>query len=204
MRRTWGFLTVGLLFLATACSIEIEIPIRSKTTPSSSFKAATPTTFKAATPTTPIPVSPATVTDACPFIAVGELAQIIGTSAEIRAQEQPADVEGTEKRYSCLYEDIHQSPDGAPRLHITVAPEIGAESVTAVDNTMKAFCREPITTVGGVGDKTAHCEQDKDFTRAIVVVGKRSNGQVRLALVDLPKNRADVYEAIAKLLAERL
>jgi len=196
MRRTWGFLAVGLLFSATACSIEVEIPVRSQTAPTSSHKAATPTK--------PIPASPATVTDACPFIAVGELAQILGTSAEIQAKEQPADVEGTEKRYSCLYEDIHQSPDGAPRLHITVAPEIGADSTAAVDNTAKAFCREPITTVGGVGDKTVHCEHGQDFTRAYVAVGKLSNGQVRLALVDLPKYRADVYETIAKLLAERL
>lgn len=196
MRRTWGFLAVGLLFLATACSVEIVIPIRSQTTPTSSYKAPTPTT--------PIPASPATVTDACPFIAVGELAQILGTSAEIEAREQPADVEGTEKRYSCIYEDIHQSIDDAPRLHITVAPEIGADSTAAVDNTAKAFCREPITTVGGVGDKTVHCEHGTDFTRAYIVVGKLSEGQVRLAFVDLRKSRADVYEAIAKLLAERL
>ncbi|OXM46208.1 hypothetical protein [Amycolatopsis alba] len=113
-------------------------------------------------------------------------------------------MEGTEKRYSCLYEDIHQSPDGAPRLHITVAPEIGADSTAAVDNTAKAFCREPITTVGGVGDRTVHCEHGQDSTRAYVAVDKLSNGQVRLALVDLPKYRADVYETIAKLLAERL
>jgi hypothetical protein len=153
MKRTWGFLAVGLLFSVTACSFSITVPHRPPPPPHGS-----------AVSRTPPPVSPDLVLDACPFLAVGEVAH----------------------------------------LQIVIPLKPDSTSVAFVDETAKASCREPFTTIGGVGDKTMYCESGKDPAKAVLLVGKLSRGEVRLAVLELAKTQPDAYEKIAKLLARRL
>ncbi|WP_181773103.1 hypothetical protein [Amycolatopsis pittospori] len=195
MRRTWGFLAVGLLFSVTACTVTITVPARSPE----------PAPYETTLPSTPLPASPAVVLDACPFLAVDELAWITGLSTEIRPLEQEAHVDGPqEDRYGCLYENSAQSSALAPHLQIVVPPKGGATVIAVVDDTAKAGCREPITAIAGVGDKAVYCESAKDPAKVIVTVGKLSHGEARLAVLDIVKIRPDAYETVAKLLAERL
>ncbi|WP_410658533.1 hypothetical protein [Amycolatopsis sp. lyj-112] len=196
MRRTWGFLAVGLLFSVTACSITVTVPVRSR--------APEPYPYETTVPSTPLPASPPLILDACPFLAVSELAWFTGLSAESKPLEQEAHVGGpTEKRYGCLYESAQQTAAAAPHLQIVV-PKGSTTSVAFVDATAKANCREPITALDGVGDKTVYCESGKDPAKTVLVVGKLSRGEVRLAVLDIAKTRTESYQAIAKLLAERL
>lgn len=195
MKRTWGFLVVGLLFPVTACTVTITLPARSPA----------PAPYETTVPTTPLPASPALVLDACPFLAVAEVAQFTGISAEIKPLEQEAHVGGAvEKRYGCLYENADQTAALAPHLQIVIPLKPASTSVAFVDETAKTSCREPSTVVGGVGDKTMYCESGKDPAKAVLLVGKLSRGEVRLAVLDIVKTRPETYETIAKLLAQRL
>ncbi|WP_037315444.1 hypothetical protein [Amycolatopsis orientalis] len=195
MKRTWGFLVFGLLFSVTACSITITLPGRSPS----------PAPYGTTVPSTPLPASPALVLDACPFLAVAEVARLTGISGEIKPLEQSAHVGGpVEKRYGCLYENAVQPAGLAPHLQIVIPLKPDSTSVAFVDETAKASCREPFTVIGGVGDKTMYCESGKDPAKAVLLVGKLSRGEVRLAVLDIVKARPDAYERIAKLLARRL
>lgn len=197
MRRTWGFLAVGLLFSATACSVTITVPVRSP--------APKPYPYETTVPSTPLPASPPLVLDACPFLTVAELAWFTGLSDESKPLEQEAHVGGpTEKRFGCLYENARQSAAAAPHLQIVIPAKSSMTSVAFVDDTAKASCREPITAIDGVGDKTVYCESGKDPAKTVLLVGKLSQGEVRLAVLDIAKTRTEAYQAIAKLLAERL
>jgi hypothetical protein len=65
-------------------------------------------------------------------------------------------------------------------------------------------CSGAVTSMSGIGEGAYYCDlKDIDGT-AMVVTGKRSHGQNRLAIVYLLKHREEVYSSLARTLADRL
>jgi hypothetical protein len=147
-------------------------------------------------------VSPAKVKAACPFLGTGELQVLLGTSEDLVATEQPADptyVPDTE--FECRYEGKYRTP-WVLSLWIVAATR-NYVPVRSVENA-KRDCRGPVTTLPGIGEAAIRCELAAAEGQALVMTGKRSHGQNRTATVYMVTNRADVYTALAKTLADRL
>ncbi|WP_146044301.1 hypothetical protein [Amycolatopsis sp. BJA-103] len=193
MRRTWGLLSVGTLLFLTACSGE-PAPAPPPAPPSTSASKATSTT-----PTTPPPpASPAKITAACPFLPLTEVQQIMGdTIYGSKEGQQEAAVKEKDgiTDYACHY----NRSDG---FYLSVVAEQGW-SVPSMAAETKKECTKPPTPLPDIGETAWFCD-GKD-QRVTTVVYKRAHGQIRVALVDISgPTRSDVYETIAKRLAERL
>ncbi len=194
MKRTWGLLFVGMLFFVTSCSGEpAPPPSPSAPRPTSVSKPAS------TTPTTPPPpASPATIREACPFLPLTEVHQIMGT-AQLGQKGGQREAEVKEEdgitRYECQY-------NGVNGLYLYVVPE-KEQSVPSMVTQTKKQCVKPPTMLPGIGDAAWYCEVEGDFMSTVVY--KRGHGQIRFALVYLiGETRSDVYKTMAERLAERL
>jgi hypothetical protein len=178
-------------------------PATTTTAATTARPATTPaTTTKPAAPSfTPL-VSPVTVTAACPFLGPGELQELLGTSEDFIALEQPPDpayARGTEFR--CRYEGKYVTP-WVLDLWI-VASTRSYTPARAIENS-KRDCRGPVTSLPGIGEGAIYCDLAAAEGDALVMTGKRSHGQNRTVTLYLLEHRAEVYAALAKKLADRL
>ncbi|MEV4052329.1 hypothetical protein AB0J55_14200 [Amycolatopsis sp. NPDC049688] len=169
--------------------------------------AASPTTAKPATssakppPFTP-PASPAKITAACPFLGPAELQELLQTSEDLMATEQPPDrtyVEGTE--FQCRYEGKYVHPWLLDLWIIAAADSY--RPAKALEN-YKKDCSGPATAVSGAGEGAYFCDRTGTDDVEMVITGKRSQGQNRLAIAYVVKHRSDVYTRLATTLAARL
>ncbi|MBB5854328.1 hypothetical protein ACFQ05_13540 [Amycolatopsis umgeniensis] len=111
--------------------------------------------------------------------------------------QQEAEVEEEDGiiKYACLY-------NGVNGLYLHVFPE-KERSVPSMVTQTKKLCVKPPTMLPGIGDAAWYCEVEGDFMSTMVY--KRGHGQIRFAWVYLiGETRSDVYETMAKRLAERL
>jgi hypothetical protein len=206
MGRFGAALAAVLVLTCTAACSAPATPAAPSTPPKTTTTArpaTTPatTTKPTAPPFTPL-VSPAKVTAACPFLGTGELRELIGTSEDLIATEQPPDptyVPGTE--FQCRYEGKYRTP-WLLDLWI-VASARSYNPAKAIENS-KRDCRGPVTSPPGIGEGAIYCELAAADGDALVMTGKRSHGQNRTVTVYLIKQRSDVYTALAKTLADRL
>ncbi|WP_328647552.1 hypothetical protein OHS58_06810 [Amycolatopsis sp. NBC_00348] len=203
----FGVALAAVLVLAgpAACSAPKTAAVTSApaTTATTARPATTPpaTTTPVAPPFTPL-VSPAKVTAACPFLGPGEVQELIGTSEDIVAAEQPPDptyVPGTEFR--CRYEGKYRTPWVLDMW--VIASSRSYTPARAVENS-KRDCRGPATTLPGIGEGAIHCPLAAADGVALVMTGKRSHGQNRTVTLYLREHRTDVYTALARKLADRL
>ena len=146
--------------------------------------------------------SPDNVTAACPFLDTAEVQRLLGTSEDIVAAEQPPDsafAPGT--GFHCRYEGKYVHP-WLVDLWIITVPDPGrlAESLEYD----KKDCGGPATAVPGAGDGAYFCDRAGTGTVEMVITGKPSHGETRLAVAYLLKHRDEVYTGLAKLLADRL
>ncbi|WP_199191331.1 hypothetical protein [Amycolatopsis sp. CA-126428] len=153
-------------------------------------------------PFTP-PASPGKVTSACPFLGTAELQELLGTSEDLVATEQPADptfVPGTE--FHCRYEDKYVHPWLAD-LWI-ILPRVASYRPAQALEDNKKDCGGPATAVAGAGEGAYYCDRAATDDAEMVVTAKRSHGRTRLAIAYVVKHRSEVYAGLAKLLGERL
>lgn len=189
-----------LALVCTACTTPAppSAPATATTAATTARPATTavPTTTKPFTPA----VSPAKVTGACPFLGTGELQQVLGTSEGLVAAERPPDptfVPGTQ--FECRYEGKYVTP-WVLDLWI-VASATAYRPAKAMGNDRKD-CTGPVTSLPGLGDGAFFCDVADD--EELVMTGKRSHGQNRTTNIYLRKHRAEVYTALARMLADRL
>jgi hypothetical protein len=152
-------------------------------------------------PFTP-PASPAKVTAACPFLGTAELQQLLGTSEDLIATEQPPDgefVPGTE--FHCRYDGKYVHPW---LLDLWITASAGSYRPAESLENYKKDCAGPVTPVPGAGEGAYFCDRAGTGVAEMVITGKRSQGENRLAIAYMVKHRDEVYAGLAKLLAERL
>jgi hypothetical protein len=190
-----------------ACSTPAAPAAPSATTkPSTTAKPTTAVTGKPPATTEPPPftppASPVKVTAACPFLGTGELQEVLGTSEDLLATEQPADptfVPHTE--FQCRYEGKYVHPW---LLDLWIFAAAGSYRPARSMKNYQADCSGPVTAVPGVGEGAYYCDRKDTDGKAMVITGKRSHGQNRLAIVYLLKHRGEVYTSLARMLADRL
>jgi hypothetical protein len=152
-------------------------------------------------PFTP-PASPAKVTAACPFLGTAELQQLLGTSEDLIATEQPPDgqfVPGTE--FHCRYEGKYVHPW---LLDLWITASAGSYRPAESLENYRKDCGGPVTPVPGAGEGAYFCDRAGTGVAEMVITGKRSQGENRLAIAYVVKHRDEVYAGLAKLLAGRL
>jgi hypothetical protein len=162
---------------------------------------AVPPTTASPPPFTP-PASPVKVTAACPFLGTAELQELLQTSEDLMATEQPPDqtfVENTE--FQCRYEGKYVHP-WLLDLWI-IAAEHSYGPAKALESNKKD-CGGPATAIPGAGEGAYFCDRAGTDDVEMVITGKRSQGQNRLAIAYVVKHRSDVYTRLATTLAARL
>jgi hypothetical protein len=203
----FGVALAAVLVLTCTPACSASPTSSTPSTPGTTVTSARPATIPATT-TTPAPppftplVSPAKVTAACPFLGTGELQELLGTSEDFIATEQPPDptyVPGTE--FQCRYEGKYRTPWV---LDLWVVASARSYTPAKTIENSKRDCREPVTSLPGIGEGAIHCALAAADGDAMVVTGKRSHGQNRTATLYLIAHRAEVYTALAKTLADRL
>ncbi|WP_410672576.1 hypothetical protein [Amycolatopsis sp. cmx-4-68] len=202
MGRIRRALAVALVPACLAACSTPAAPAEPSTTakPATTVTSRTPTTTKPP-PFTP-PASPAKVDGACPFLGLGELQELLGTSEDLLATEQPADpayVPHTE--FQCRYEGKYVHPW---LLDLWIFAAAGSYRPATAMKNYQADCSGPVTPVPGVGEGAYYCNRKDTDGKAMVITGKRSHGQNRLAIVYLLKHRAEVYTSLARMIADRL
>ncbi|HKN54532.1 MAG TPA: hypothetical protein VJX66_18680 [Amycolatopsis sp.] len=206
MGKLRGSIAATLLLVCVAgCSgTPIADPPASSSAPTTLGRPTTsaPTTTRpTAPPFTPL-ASPTKVAAACPFLGAGEVQQLIGTSEEITASEQPADptyVPHTE--FQCRYTGEH---GGLRKLDLWIVASAHSYAPAKAIENSKHDCRGPVTSLPGIGEGAIYCDLAAADTDAMVMVGKRVHGQNRTATLYLIKNSTEVYTALAQMLADRL
>ena len=199
MRFSGGiFAATCLLTAVTACSGGSTTAAPATTSaPPSSTSASKPTpTTATPTPTFAAVVSPDKVTGACPFLGGVEIRQITGDGnkgSNEGTEGEPENV-GSGKAYQCSYDGLSAS------LFVVAIP--GNQAPAAMIGRLTKECREAATPVAGAGDTATRCKTTDGAE--MVVVGKRSHAQTRVAQLYLAPARTDVYESLAKLLGDRL
>lgn len=142
------------------------------------------------------------VTGACPFLGTGELQKLIGTSEDLIATEQPADPTFvTDTEFQCRYEGKYVHPW---LLDLWVVAAVHSYGPAKALKNYQDDCSGPVTSMSGIGEGAYYCDRKDTDNTAMVVTGKRSHGQNRLAIVYLLKHRAEVYSSVARMLADRL
>ncbi|MDX3195245.1 hypothetical protein PV458_43180 [Streptomyces sp. MN03-5084-2B] len=187
-----------------ACSSPITpaIPMLTAAKPETSVAATTakPPPFTPP-PFTP-PASPVKITAACPFLGTAELQELLGTSEDLIALEQPPDetyAPGTE--FQCRYEGKYVHP-GLLDLWI-ISSANSYPPAKAMANSEKD-CGGPMTAVPGAGEGAYFCDLTGSDVTEMIITGKRAHGQNRLAIAYVVKHRKEVYARLAVLLGERL
>ncbi|MEQ0561480.1 hypothetical protein ABJI51_26245 [Amycolatopsis sp. NEAU-NG30] len=201
MRKLGGiFAATCLLTWVAGCSGGSTTAAPATTSaPSSSTSASVSkpkTTTATPTPTFAAAVSPSKVTGACPFLGSIELRQVVGdgNKSSDESTEGPAQNVGSGKAYQCTY------PGRGAKLYVAALP--GGPSPSAMIGTLTKKCGEAATPVPGAGDTAARCKMADGAE--MVVVGKHSHGQLRVAQLFIAPTRTDVYDSLAKLLGGRL
>jgi hypothetical protein len=206
MGRIRRALAVALVPACLAACSTPAAPAEPSTTakPATAVTSRTPATTKPPPFTPPFtpPASPAKVDGACPFLGLGELQELLGTSEDLLATEQPADpayVPHTE--FQCRYEGKYVHPW---LLDLWIFAAAGSYRPAKAMKNYQADCSGPVTPVPGAGEGAYYCNRKDTDGKAMVITGKRSHGQNRLAIVYLLKQRAEVYTSLARMLADRL
>ncbi len=196
---------VSVTACLAACSSPVSSPVRSATTtkPATSAPATSaPTATTTKPPPFTPPASPAKVTAACPFLAPAELQELLGTSEDLIATEQPADptfVPHTE--FQCRYEGKYVHPR---LLDLWIISATGSYRPAKALKNDQRDCHGPVTAVPGAGEGAYFCDLAGTDDTEMVITGKRIHGQNRLAVVYVVKHRSEVYSRLAVLLGERL
>ncbi|WP_410564987.1 hypothetical protein [Amycolatopsis sp. cmx-4-61] len=152
-------------------------------------------------PFTP-PASPVKITAACPFLGPAELQELLGTSEDLIATEQPPDqtfVPHTE--FQCRYEGKFVHPW---LLDLWITSAAGAYRPAKALKNYQQDCGGPVTAVPGAGEGAYFCDRAGTDNAEMVITGKRVHGQNRLAVAYVVKHRKEVYTRLAVLLGERL
>ena len=201
MGRSGAALAAVLALTCAACTpLAPPLPAISATPTTTRPATTAVTTPKPSAPEFTPPASPAKVTGACPFLGTAELQRVIGTSEDIITTEEPPDptfVPGTQ--FQCRYEGKYVTPWMLDLWIIASARSFAPAK--AMKNSQKD-CTGPVTPLPGIGDGAFFCDVAAD--QELVMTGKRSHGQNRTAYIYLRKHRAEVYTALAKMLADRL
>jgi hypothetical protein len=212
--------TAGVLALLTACSTPAPAPVANTTTsvaPSTTKPAGTsvapnlgngPGSRPPTTPQPPPPHSPDKVASACPFLGVTESSAVMGVVLDTYAVEEAPSRDRDATTYHCNY----ASRTGGRQLldlYVTVIPGTGQLAGLVKDWTKP--CLEPATPIAGVDGTTRTCKLNdnvagngRGYGDVLLLVGKKSHGQTRLAQLVLRPFPADVYTKLAQLLSDRL
>jgi hypothetical protein len=130
------------------------------------------------------------------------LQELLGTSEDLIATEQPPDrtfAEGT--AFLCRYEGKYVHPW---LLDLWIFAVTGSSWPVEALETYKADCSGPVTAVPRAGDGAYFCDRKGTEDTEMVITGKHSHDQNRLAIAYLVKHRSDVYAQLAAKLAARL
>ncbi|MDQ7807919.1 hypothetical protein Q5425_29635 [Amycolatopsis sp. A133] len=169
--------------------------------PTAPFTTRLATAFTAPPPPPATTASPAILSAACPFLGTAELQQLLGTSEDIIATEQPPDPAfATGTTFQCRYEGKYVHPWLADLWIISDAATQPAEALEK----SKQDCSEPATAIPGAGEAAYFCDRTGPGEAEMVVTAKRNHGRTRLAVAYVVKHRSEVYAGLAKLLGERL
>ncbi|MFB9690568.1 hypothetical protein [Amycolatopsis plumensis] len=161
------------------------------------------------TPVTPVPpaavappASPVKITAACPLFGPADLQQLLETSEDLMATEQPAaGTSGPGTEFRCRYEGKYVHPW---LLDLWISSAADALPPEEAMKNIRKDCSGPVTAVPEAGEGAFFCDRTGLDQAEMVVLGKRSHGQNRVAVAYVLKHRKDVYARLAKLLAERL
>ncbi|MBE8523869.1 hypothetical protein ILP97_41390 [Amycolatopsis sp. H6(2020)] len=189
-----------------ACSSPITpaIPLLTTAKPVTSAPPSAATTKPATTKPAPFtpPASPVKVTAACPFLGTAELQELLGTSEDLMATEQPPDetyVPDTE--FQCRYEGKYVHPW---LLDLWIISATGSYPPAKALENSKKDCGGPVTAVPGAGEGAYFCDLAGSGDAEMIITGKRIHGQNRLAIAYVVKHRKEVYSRLAVLLGARI
>jgi hypothetical protein len=191
---------VAVAACLAACSSPVTRAVRSSTTMRPATSAPPATTTKPP-PFTP-PASPVKVTAACPFLGTAELQELLGTSEDLIATEQPPDrtfVPDTE--FQCRYEGKYVHPG---LLDLWIIAAAGSYRPAQALKNYRQDCGGPVTAVPGAGEGAYFCDRAGTDDTEMIITGKRVHGQNRLAVAYVVKHRKEVYARLAVLLGERI
>ncbi|MGW3961411.1 hypothetical protein ACWED2_16430 [Amycolatopsis sp. NPDC005003] len=200
IRLALAVVPVAACLAACSSPITPAIPLLTTPKPVTSAPTAAATTTKPP-PFTP-PASPVKVTAACPFLGTAELQELLGTSEDLLATEQPPDetyVPDTE--FQCRYEGKYVHPWLLDLWIISSARSY--PPAKALENSKKD-CGGPVTAVPGAGEGAYFCDLAGTGNAEMIITGKHVHGQNRLAIAYLVKHRKEVYARLAVLLGERI
>ncbi|MGW3994204.1 hypothetical protein ACWEF6_12015 [Amycolatopsis sp. NPDC004772] len=147
------------------------------------------------------PASPVKITAACPFLGLADLQQLLETSEDLMATEQSVETAVPDTEFRCRYEGKYVHPW---LLDLWISSAAGSLPPEEAMKNIRKDCSGPVTPVPEAGEGAYFCDRAGLDQAEMVVLGKRSHGENRVAVAYVLKHRKDVYARLAKLLAERL